>query len=174
MPRHVALLRAVNVGGRTVKMADVVRLLEAAGLSDVSTVIASGNVRFTSRSTARTALAKRVEEALAAGLGIEVDAFVRTPAELAAVVAESPFGAQVPAGGALQVLFFAAPLDGQATATVASFATEADAFEVRGDVVYWRCRTKVSESEFDSKKMERRLARRLTARSITTVVKLAE
>ena len=49
MNRHVAFLRAVNVGGRTVRMADLTKRLGRLGLQDVSTFIASGNVCFTAR-----------------------------------------------------------------------------------------------------------------------------
>ena len=49
MPRFVALLRAINVGGRNVKMAELCALFEQARLSDVASVIASGNVLFSSR-----------------------------------------------------------------------------------------------------------------------------
>ena len=47
MPRYVALLRAVNVGGRVVKMERLRQVFEETGLTGVSTHIASGNVLFT-------------------------------------------------------------------------------------------------------------------------------
>ena len=46
MPRYVAFLRAVNVGGRIVKMDELRRPFAAAGFADVETFIASGNVIF--------------------------------------------------------------------------------------------------------------------------------
>ncbi len=53
MPKYVALLRAINVGGHTVKMDHLRRLFEALGFTNVETFIASGNVIFdsTSKST---------------------------------------------------------------------------------------------------------------------------
>ena len=63
MTRYAAFLRGVNVGGVTLKMADVAAAFTAAGFTDVKTVLASGNVLLTSvsstaavRSTAETAL----------------------------------------------------------------------------------------------------------------------
>ena len=55
MPSYVAFLRAVNVGGRFVKMAELRAALEDAGFTDVETHIQSGNVfvRSRRRSTAR-------------------------------------------------------------------------------------------------------------------------
>ena len=46
MPTYVALLRAVNVGGRVYKMADLREHLTESGLEDVETHIQTGNVRF--------------------------------------------------------------------------------------------------------------------------------
>ena len=44
MPKYVALLRAINVGGHTVKMDRLRRLFEELGFKNVETFIASGNV----------------------------------------------------------------------------------------------------------------------------------
>ena len=49
MPRCIAFLRAVNVGGRLVKMDALRSAFEALDLADVSTFIASGNVLFETR-----------------------------------------------------------------------------------------------------------------------------
>jgi uncharacterized protein (DUF1697 family) len=62
--RYVALLRGINVGGRTlVRMAELKACLEDLGLGDVSTYIASGNVLFESDEGA-AALATRIESAI--------------------------------------------------------------------------------------------------------------
>jgi uncharacterized protein (DUF1697 family) len=46
MPKHIAFLRAINVGGHIVKMDHLRRLFEALELAEVETFIASGNVIF--------------------------------------------------------------------------------------------------------------------------------
>ena len=47
--KYVALLRGINVGGKTlIKMADLKAAIEDAGFSEVTTLIASGNVIFSS------------------------------------------------------------------------------------------------------------------------------
>ena len=51
MTRYAAFLRGVNVGGVTLKMADVAAAFTAAGFTDVKTVLASGNVLLTSVSS---------------------------------------------------------------------------------------------------------------------------
>ena len=59
MPRYVAFLRAVNVGGRLVKMDELRGLFGEAGLRDVETFIASGNVIFSTTATATAALEQK-------------------------------------------------------------------------------------------------------------------
>ena len=49
MPRFVAFLRAINVGGRVVKMDVLKKHFEAMGYSEVDSFIASGNVVFSSK-----------------------------------------------------------------------------------------------------------------------------
>ena len=61
MPRYVAFLRAINVGGHTVKMDQLRRLFERLGFSKVETFIASGNVIFESASRSAKALEKNTE-----------------------------------------------------------------------------------------------------------------
>ena len=93
MPRYVAFLRAINVGGHTVTMAELRKQFGAMGFTDVETFIASGNVLFSAPSRDSLALARRIERQLHAALGYEVHTFVRTDAEIAAVATHAPFTA---------------------------------------------------------------------------------
>lgn len=91
MPRYVALLSSVNVGGNQVKMADLKAALEQCGLEAVSTVTASGNVIFGHAGAADAALAGLIGDCVKARFGFRTFAAVRTAEELKAAVAESPF-----------------------------------------------------------------------------------
>ena len=94
MPRYVALLRAINVGGRgVVKMAELKPVFESLGLENVQTYIQSGNVLFTSRAAARDRLEARIEEAMRRAFGSPAKAFVLSPKELEAAAAHNPFDA---------------------------------------------------------------------------------
>ena len=77
--RYVAFLRAMNVGGHNVKMADLREQFTVLGFTNVTTFIASGNVRFSSRAENTTALEAQIETHLAAHLGFAVDTFIRVP-----------------------------------------------------------------------------------------------
>ena len=112
--RYIALLRAVNVGGRTVKMDRLRALFEEMKLRNVETFIASGNVIFESTAS-EAALESRIEKHLMKSLGFAVPALVRSAPDFAAVAARVPFTSHPPLErvGALYVGFLKSqPHDG--------------------------------------------------------------
>lgn len=90
MKRVAGLLRAVNVGGRKVLMADLKRVTAAAGFDTPSTLLASGNVLF-GTAVPPSEAAKVLEAAILQEIGIATDVMVRDLAELKAVMAANPF-----------------------------------------------------------------------------------
>ena len=63
--RYVALLRGINVGGKTlIKMEDLKACIEALGLDGVSTYIASGNVLFETSQRSAAKLEAKIESAI--------------------------------------------------------------------------------------------------------------
>jgi len=85
MPTYVAFLRAVNVGGRWVKMADLRETLSDNGFDEVETYIQSGNVRLRSRLRSAAKVEQLVESLVLDHFGLAVPTMVRTPAELVAL-----------------------------------------------------------------------------------------
>ena len=89
MPRYVALLRGINVGGKhSVPMAKLRALCEELGHTDVGTYIQSGNVVFEAR---RKPTPASLERAIEQRFGLAVDVMLRTPAELERAVERDPF-----------------------------------------------------------------------------------
>jgi uncharacterized protein (DUF1697 family) len=175
MPRYVALLRAINVGGRTVKMSDLCALFEQARLADVASVITSGNVLFSSRSSDAATLEKRIESTLAKGLGYEVPAFVRTADELDAVIAHDPFDARDPVleSETVHVIFTRSRIDRARAEQIVALGTGYDELHVFGREVFWRTRGRSSDSEIKPSAFARAFGDPGTARNITTVRRLA-
>jgi uncharacterized protein (DUF1697 family) len=174
MPRFVAFLRAINVGGHTVTMEELRRLFQALGLKNVETFIASGNVIFESPATNSDALAKRIERHLHKALGYEVHTFLRTDREVADISTYNAFSqAQVAACRALNVAFLAAPLDDAGRKNVMALKTDIDDFHVNGRELYWMCKVGQSESTFSNMRFEKALKVRATFRGINTVARLA-
>ncbi|MDQ3930105.1 MAG: DUF1697 domain-containing protein [Chloroflexota bacterium] len=174
MPRLFAFLRAINVGGHTVKMDHLRGLFEELGFSKVETFIASGNVIFESDESGTQALESRIEDHLQAALGYEVATFIRTEAELADIAQYQPFPVeQADTGGSLYIAFLKATTTTQAQHDLMAFRTDIDDFHVHGREVYWLCRTSLSQSTFSGARLEKTLGMPATLRNVTTVQKLA-
>jgi uncharacterized protein (DUF1697 family) len=86
VPSYAAFLRAVNVGGRVMKMAALREVLTEAKLSEVATYIQSGNVVFSSPMRSAAKVESHVESTLAAAFGFEVITAVRTVEDMARAV----------------------------------------------------------------------------------------
>ena len=174
MARRFAFLRAINVGGRVVKMDELARVFEAMGFRDVETFIASGNVIFDTKTTAAATLERKIEAALRKALGYDVATFVRSGAELAAVAAREPFPrARLNDAGAFIVGFLAAPLDAAAERRLMALRSDIDDFIVDPKEIYWFCRRRQSQSTFSNAVFEKTAGVKTTFRSMTTVRALA-
>jgi uncharacterized protein (DUF1697 family) len=170
--RYVALLRAINVGGRVVKMDRLRAVFEGLKLRNVETMIASGNVLFEAPSSPRAeTLEQRIEQHLKKELGYDVATFLRTPDEMKAIVAHDPFPPDS-AAHAIYVAFLKAPPTNEASRTLLGFSNEIDEFRANGREVYWKARKGVSESTFSGAQLEKTLGMPATMRNITTVRKL--
>jgi uncharacterized protein (DUF1697 family) len=173
MTLYIAFLRAINVGGRTVKMDRLRGLFEQLGYADVETFIASGNVIFRSSTEDTRALEQQIEAHLAASLGYQVATFVRSAAELADIAAYAPFPADEMESNTLYVGFLQGTLGGEALGKLAALRTPLDEFHVHGRALYWLCRTTISQSKVSGAQIERALGMPTTLRNVTTVRKLA-
>jgi uncharacterized protein (DUF1697 family) len=175
MPKYVALLRAINVGGHTVKMDRLRSLFEAMGLENVETFIASGNVIFDSKSGNPKALERKIEKHLRETLGYEVTTFIRATSELKAVAAYQPFSDQELSkeGHRLFIGFVADSPGDQAKQNLLPYCGEIDDLHVQGREIYWLCRTKMGDSRFSGAVAEKILGMRATFRNSTTVGKIA-
>lgn len=177
MTRYIAFLRAINVGGHTVKMDELRGLFVGMGFADVETFIASGNVIFRcddARYPNAAALQPLIEHELQRALGYEVATFLRTDVAVAAIARYEPFPAPVmAAAGALNVAFLYEPLTGDAEERIMTLRTAIDDFHVNGSEVYWLCQTKQSQSTFSNVVFERTVGRRATFRGMNTVQRLA-
>jgi len=173
MPRTFAFLRAINVGGRTVPMAQLKALFEGLGLESVETFIASGNVVFDASTETGGPLQRRIEGHLRESLGYEVVTFLRTSRELSALLKGCPFDAEeVAAAEALNVALLHAPLTEEAESHLQTLETEVDAFRTSGREVWWLCRVRQGDSAFSNAVFERTVKTKATFRGFNTLQRL--
>ncbi len=175
MSKYIAFLRAINVGGHTVKMDALRQLFESLGFSNVETFIASGNVIFEAKAGNAKSLEKKIETCLLEVLGYEVVTFIRTDAEVAEIAKYKPFPqSQLDAATALNIGFLTDSLDDSATQKLMSMQTEIDDFYIHEREIYWLCKKKQSESKISNVVIEKALGVKSTLRGVNTVKKLAE
>jgi uncharacterized protein (DUF1697 family) len=136
---YIALLRGVNVGGITVKSAELRPLFEELGFEGVRTVLASGNVVFESTGSAsRTALKRRIERALGERFGYDAWIVLVTRAELERAIEAFPFDAD-DARRQPWVIFVSDPavLDELLQAADADADSDVDPLAPGDGVIYW-------------------------------------
>ena len=171
MPRHIALLRGINVGGHRVKMDRLRELFTEMGFEDVSTFIASGNVIFAAAETDVEALADRIERHLGEALGFPVETFLRSPERLVEIVEFQP--PEHREGRALYVIFLKGPPDASMRARFAEVESEADRFTFADREIYWSIDGKISESPLFGGGFDRAMAKTSsTARNTTSLRRL--
>jgi len=171
--RYVALLRAINVGGHVVKMDRLRTLFQELGFTDVETLIASGNVLFSSSARNAPALEEKIERQLQAALGYEVTTFIRTPGEMQAVAGFDPFPGLVEEGHTLSVAFLKEHPGKPVVERLHGMRTDYDELRVHGRELYWLARGRSSDSTVWRTPMEKILGGPATSRNVTTVRKLA-
>lgn len=175
MPTYAAFLRAVNVGGRVVKMEALRTILGQVGLSNVQTLIASGNVVFDTSQRSVSRIEQAIERELQAGLGFTVTTFVRTLPELSAL-ADHPLvsGKTLEDGASLYVAFVREKPSAQTRRKLMALKTEGEDFEICDHHVLWLVRSRFSDSALSGPSLERTLGVPTTVRNATTVRRMVE
>lgn len=170
--RYVAFLRAINVGGRFVKMEVLRDHFAALRFADVETFIASGNVLFSTSSADAAALEQRIERRLEQALGYNVATFVRTPAELATLVRDEPYQDREE-GATLWTGFLKSAVSASVRDSLRALSSAAEDVDVRGREVYWLRRDLDMTALRTGAKIDKALGSPVTFRNVTTVRKLA-
>lgn len=139
MTQYFAFLRGINLGKRRLKMETLKSLFEDLGFANVSTFIASGNVIFESKAKDPVKLEKQIEKHLESKLGYDVDTFLRTAAELAAVGKINPFPKEPweKSDWTIHVGFHKEPIAKTDAKKLCVIRTDYDAFHVNGRDLYW-------------------------------------
>jgi uncharacterized protein (DUF1697 family) len=174
MGRMVALLRAVNVGGRKLPMAELRTLCAGLGWADVATYIQSGNLVFTASGKAE-AIEAILEKAIAKQFGMDVPVIVRSKAEWAKYQAENPFPkeAKDEPNRLMLVLAKRPPAAGAAEA-IEPRAKDGERVRQAGDALWFHYPNGAGTSKLTPSLVDRAIGSPGTARNYNTVMKLKE
>jgi uncharacterized protein (DUF1697 family) len=177
MNRYVAFLRAINVGGRTVKMERLRQLFSELGLEQVESFIASGNLIFVAGEPPAR-LEQTIEAHLHQALGYEVATFIRSIDEVIAITRYRPFTeATLAAAHALYVGFLTQSPTGEEQGKLLALnkdpSKDVHLFHFYERQLYWLAPTSIQDSKIDGAQIEKALGRPITFRNITTIDKLS-
>jgi uncharacterized protein (DUF1697 family) len=145
---------------------------ESLGFFGVTTFLGSGNVVFETRAKDVRRLKKTIESGLKQALGYSVPVFIRTHAELKAIVASEHLDKRLILDADVNVILLAHNLDQKDRAKLMALATETDRFRVHGREVYWWRRKKPGTSLFSTFPLAKVLSEPFTIRSTNTIRRL--
>jgi len=174
MRRMVALLRAVNVGGRKLPMAELRALCGKLGWRDVATYIQSGNLVFTAAGKSE-AIEKALEQAIAEGFGLDVPVVVRTAAQWADYPSRNPFAkAARDEPNRLILLLSKSPPATGAEDVIQARATAGEIVKRAGDALWIHFPEGAGTSKLTPSLIDRAIGSPATSRNHNSVMKLKE
>jgi uncharacterized protein (DUF1697 family) len=172
MKKYIAFLRAINVGGtKIIKMEDLKKMFESFGLANVQTYIATGNIIFETKESAR--LEAKLEGQLEKALGYKVEIFLRTMEEITNIANKPPFTPKENETLHVVLLRMNERVEKKLEQELLSLKSEADDFAVKGSEVY-NLRHDRDKSIFSNNFIEKILKTSATTRNWNTICKIAE
>jgi len=175
MAKLVALLRAVNVGGRKIVMSELRAMCADLGFADAKTLLASGNLVLDAGRKTPAAIEALLEQETAARFKIKVEYMVRTGAEWAKIVAANPFPAMAKQDPSHLVVFVCKdkPSAAAVKAYQAALDRRPEECVAKGRELYVTFPDGIGTSPVSHAKELRKLVTPLTGRNWNTALKLA-
>jgi len=171
--KYVALLRAINVGGRNLlRMADVRACLEARKFERVSTYIQSGNVLFDTDDADVARLTAGIERAFFEAFGTNVPVFLRSHRQMKKIVASAPGEWKHDDGLRCSIAFLRKPLTSQRAVAAMNPKPSVDSVQAGDGVVYMSTVVARLTQSTLTKIVGKPIYRDMTVRNYTTCQKL--
>jgi uncharacterized protein (DUF1697 family) len=174
MTTHVALLRAINLGGHnSVSMADLREVLTRLGFSEVQSVLQTGNLVFQDDRRTGAQLEQLLETEASKRLKLGTDFFVRTAMEWQVVIARNPFPKEAKRDPAhLVVMFLKDAPEAKDVKALQAAITGREVVRAVGKHLYVVYRDGIGRSRLTNAVIEKNIHTRGTGRNWNTVVKL--
>ena len=172
MGRYVAFLRAVNVGGRVVKMDELKEIFKMPGIKNISTYIQSGNVVFDAAG-GKVMLKEKIEKKLFKSLGYEVIVFLKTFDDIRDIIGHVPYAEKELEDKALHLIMLSCPPDEAGLKQVQDFIAPMEEIRVVNTEAYFICpKAGFGNSKLGKTNLEKKLKVQTTARNWNTVNKI--
>ncbi|GAB2449250.1 uncharacterized protein (DUF1697 family) [Conyzicola lurida] len=167
--RYVALLRGINVGtAKALAMSELTSVYESLGLTDVRTLLRSGNVVFDSDGPVDAATLSRATEA---ATGVSSDVVLLTADRFRAVAAANPLADVIDDPSRAIVCFLDGPLDAAAVAAPSAESLAPERLALGDSAIYQWCPDGISKSKVPPRFFTS-LGAVATGRNVRTVEKL--
>ena len=165
--KYCAFLRGVNVNGTSMKMAEVMNVFTDAGMKEVSSVLASGNILFSSDKKP-SELKKILEKSMSEYFDYEAFLFLKNENEISEIVNNNPFNKAED----LHIYVFVGIEDVE-TLLMEEFSksdkTENEKAEIVADTFYWQVpKGNTLDSTFGKVLGKKNLKDKITSRNINT------
>ena len=172
--RYAAFLRAVNVGGRVVKMDELKKLFQLPGISNISSYIQSGNLIFDAKETDVTKLQIKIEKSLFIALQYEVKVFLVTLPRLDLIIKQVPYNG-LSETQQLYVTFLNEVPDAKLMQPLNALQTATELFTLV-DTQLYLCVEKgtYGNSQFSNTFFEKKLKVKATTRNWNTMLKMQQ
>ena len=171
MAQRVVFIRAVNVGGATLPMAELREIAADLGATDVSTYIASGNLLCTPPGKP-SEFDRALEAAIKARYGFFREVISRTPAQLQTALDKHPF--EIVEARFSYVYFLTAKPEAKAAKAFHAIDFKGDEVKVIGEDLHIRYHDGAGRSDLDAKAIAKALGVQGTGRNLNSVRKLIE
>jgi len=171
----VAFLRGVNVGGINIRMTDLRDVFTALGFEDVRTILASGNVRFSTTRRNGPALKRDIEAALTQAFGYEAWVILLDLPTIRRMIDEYPFTEDDPGLQPWAMLLADADVLGDLLSIVDQLDPRVERVQPGEGVLYWEvARGQTLKSGFGKHSSKPRFKAIVTTRNLRTLRKLVE
>lgn len=165
--KYCAFLRGVNVNGTSMKMAEVCKVFSDAGTSEVSSVLATGNLIFSSDKSAAD-LKIILEKAMSDYFNYEAFLFIKSEKEVVAIFENSPFTK----ADDLHIYAFVGTEDIESVLLEEFNKSEHENATIIENIFYWQVpKGNTLDSEFGKVLGKKSLKNKITSRNLNTIEK---
>ena len=173
MTSYVALLRAVNVAGKSLALSALRDYAAALGLADPRTLLQSGNLIFRSSGKKPAELERLLAREAEKRLGVTTDFLVRSSKELTSIIANNPFADAARRDPAhLLVMFLKDEPSADAVAALRKAIAGPEKIAADARQLYIVYPDGIGRSKLTTSLIEKRIATRGTGRNWNTLLKL--
>ena len=174
--RYIALLRGINLGGNNqISMAALKAEFEKLGFKNVVSYINSGNLAFDATKSSEKKLSDKIEKAVEAMVGKNINVMVREQSAISDVVKKDPFKGKYESHKEMHVLFMKDEMPADKKKLLLEQQTDDEKVVVHGREIYCYLKQGVAQSVLMGKNfIDKKLKVPTTARNWRTVQKLAE